>query len=66
MSNKRRGHVAFDDALGQTFHDGGLADARFADQGRVVLGAAGQDLDDAFDLHLAADDRVQFAFLGQW
>ena len=34
------GHVAVDDALGQALDDGGLADARLADQHRVVLGAA--------------------------
>ena len=34
------GHVAGDDALGQTLDDGGLADAGLADQHGVVLGAA--------------------------
>ena len=53
--------VAGDDALGQPFDDGGLADAGLADQGRVVLGAAGQDLDDALDLLLATDDRIELA-----
>ncbi len=62
---QRRGDIAVGDALGQPFDDGGLADARFADQGRVVLGAARQDLDDALDLGLAPDDRVQLAFFGQ-
>jgi len=38
---ERLGHVASDDALGQPFHDGGLADAGFADQDRVVLGSGG-------------------------
>ena len=33
------GHVAADDALGQPFDDGRLADAGLADQHRVVLGA---------------------------
>ena len=33
------GHVAAHDALGQALDDGGLADARLADQHRVVLGA---------------------------
>ena len=33
-------HVALDDALGQSLDHGGLADARFADQDRVVFGAA--------------------------
>ena len=58
------GHVARDDLLRQALDDRGLADARIADQRRVVLGAAGQDLDDALDLLFAADDRVELAFLG--
>jgi hypothetical protein len=33
------GHVAVDDALGEALDDGGLADARLADEHRVVLGA---------------------------
>ncbi len=65
LVEQRGGHVAFDDALGQAFDDGGLADAGLADQGRVVLGAAGQDLNDALDFHLAPDHRVQLAFFGQ-
>ena len=34
------GHVLADDALGEAFDDGGLADAGLADEHRVVLGAA--------------------------
>ena len=56
---KRLGHVAQVDLLSQTLGDGGLADARLADQGRVVLGPAAQDLDHALDLGLAADDRIE-------
>src|SRR6202020_1413516 len=41
------GYVAGDDALGQTFHDGGLTDTGLADQHRVVFGAAAQHLYDA-------------------
>ena len=55
------GHVAADDALGQALDDGRLADARLADQHRVVLGAPRQHLDDAADLLVAADDRVELA-----
>ena len=36
------GDVAVDDQLGQPFDDGGLADAGFAEQHRVVLGAAAE------------------------
>ena len=53
------GHVAAGDALGQALDDGGLADAGIADQHRVVLGLAGQDLDHPPDLGVPADDRVE-------
>ena len=57
-------HFAVDDALRKTFDDGGLADARLADQYRVVLGAPLQDLHRPADLVVAADDRVELALLG--
>ena len=58
------GHVAVDDAQRQALDDGGLADAGLADQHRIVLGAAGQHLDRAADLLVAADDRVELAVAG--
>ena len=54
-------HVAVDDALRQAFDDRGLADARLADQHRIVLGAARQHLDGAADFLVAADHRVDLA-----
>jgi hypothetical protein len=57
-------HLAVDDALGQALDDGGLAHAGFADQHRVVLGAALQHLDGAADLVVAADHRVELALFG--
>ena len=39
-------YVAGNNLLGQTLDNGGLAETRITDQRRVVLGAAGQDLDD--------------------
>ena len=57
------GHVAADDAAGQALDDGGLADAGLADEHRVVLRAARQHLDDAADLLVAADDRIELALL---
>ena len=63
-SRRRLGDVAGDDALGEALDDRGLADAGLADQHGVVLGAAGEDLDDAADLVVAADDRVELAVLG--
>ena len=58
------GHVALDDAPGQTFGDGRLAHAGLADEDRVVLGAARQHLDDAPDLLVAPDDGVELALAG--
>ena len=54
-----------DDALRQPFDDRGLADARLADQDRIVLGAARQHLDHAADLLVAADDRIELALARQ-
>ena len=65
---QRLGHFAIDDALRQSLDDRGLADAGFADQHRVVLGAPLQYLDRAADLVVAPDHRVEFALpctLGQ-
>ena len=61
---ERLGHVALDDVLGQALDDRGLADAGLADEDRVVLRAARQDLHDALDLLLAPDDRVELALAG--
>ena len=58
------GDVAGDDALGEALGDRGLADAGLADQDGVVLRAPGEDLDDAADLVVAADHRVELAVLG--
>ena len=49
------------DPLGEALDDGRLADAGLADEHRVVLGAAGEDLHDPLDLGLAADDGVELA-----
>ena len=58
------GHVAADDPLGQALDDGGLADTGVADEHRVVLGLARQDLDHPADLGVPADDRVELAGAG--
>ena len=65
LALERLGHLALDDVLGEPLDDGGLADAGLADQHRVVLGPARQDLHDPLDLLLAADDRVELALAGQ-
>ena len=54
-------HVAIDDAQGEAFGDGGLADAGLADEDGVVLGAAAQHLDAAPDFLVAADHRIELA-----
>ena len=59
LALERLGHLAADDVGGEPFDDGGLADARLADEHRVVLGAARQHLHDALDLLLAPDHRVE-------
>ncbi len=62
---QRLRHVAVDDADGQPFDDGRLADARLADEDGVVLRSPGQHLHGAADLLIAADDRVDLAEPGQ-
>ena len=53
------------DAAGEPFDDRRLADAGLADEHRVVLGAARQHLDDAADLLVAADHRIELALARQ-
>ena len=55
------GHLAVHDALRETFDDRGLADARLADQHRVVLRAPLQHLDRAADLVVPADHGIELA-----
>ena len=45
----------------QALDDGGLADARVADEERVVLAAPAEHVDRALELVLAADQRVDVA-----
>ena len=61
---QRLGHVAVDDPLREALDDRGLADAGVADQDGVVLRPAREHLDDAADLLVAADHRVELARLG--
>ena len=59
LVGQERRHVALGDALRQAFDDGGLAHARLADQHRIVLGAAAQNLHHALQLVVAADQRIE-------
>ncbi len=47
-------------ALGNTFGDGGLSDSRVADQNRIVLRPPRKDLQHTANLLFAAYDRVKF------
>ena len=58
------GHVAGNDALRETFDDGGLADAGLADEHGIILGAARKHLHHAADFFIAADDRIELAAPG--
>jgi hypothetical protein len=56
---QRLGDLVLHDGLGEALDDGGLADAGLADEDRVVLGAAGEDLHDPLDLLLTPDHRIE-------
>ena len=58
------GNVAGNDALGETFDDGSLADAGFADQHGIIFRAAREHLDDAADFFVASDDGIELAAAG--
>ena len=60
------GHIVAHDFAGQAFGDGRLADARFADEDGVVLGAAGQGLHYLADFAIPAHYRIQFALPRQF
>ena len=57
-------HVLGGDLLCQTLNDCRLANTCLANQHRIVLGAAAEHLDDAQDLLVAPDHRIQFCFVG--
>ena len=56
------GDVGIDDLAREALGDRGLADAGIADQQRIVLLAAAQNLDRALHLRLAADQRIDPPF----
>ena len=64
LVGEERRNFAVGDALGQSFDDGSFADAGLADQHRIVLGAAAENLDDAIDFAFAADQRIELAVHG--
>jgi len=58
------GNVSLGDAPGQAFGNGGLAHAGFAHEQRVVLATTAQNLNDALDLVVATNERVDLALFG--
>jgi hypothetical protein len=54
-------HLAADNAQGEAFGNGGLADARVADIERIILRPAAENLDRPLDLGLAADQGIDLA-----
>ena len=65
LVEQRLRDVAGHDPVGEALRDGRLADARLADQGRVVLRASREDLDDPLDLLFSADDGIQLSCTGR-
>ena len=65
LALQRLRHVAGDDPLGEPFGDRGLPHPGLADQHRVVLRAAAEDLDHAANLLVAPDHRVELPLLGR-
>ena len=57
-------HIAADNPLRQAFHHGGLADAGFSDQHRIILRLTGQDPNHIPDLRVTSDDRIQLLLSG--
>src|SRR4029077_10976998 len=62
LVGKERRDVPVGDALRKALHDSGLTHARFADEHRIVLSAAAQNLNHALDFAFAADQRIERAF----
>ena len=58
------GYFALNDGLGQSFNDGGLADAGLTDEDGVVLGTTREHLHHALDFLFPANHWVQLAFAG--
>ena len=62
---QQRRNIRVDDPLRKPLDDGRLAYSRLADQDRVVLRPAREDLHDPLDLGLATNNRVELAFRRQ-
>ena len=58
-------HISIDNPSRQAFGNGGFTNPGFADQQRVVLASAAENLHHTFQLFFATDQRIDFAFVGQ-
>ncbi len=56
---QRLGNIAANDLLREALDDGGLTDARLADQNRIVLGATAEHRHHTLDFLLTANDRIE-------
>ena len=61
---ERGRHVALHDPQGEPLHDGCLAGARLADQDRVVLAPAAENVDHLADFGVPGEDRINLAGSG--
>src|SRR5207302_4141479 len=59
-----RGDVAIGDAQGEAFDHGRLADARLADENRIVLSSPEEDVDYLPNLEIATEHLIDLALLG--
>ena len=64
LVGQEAGHFAVGNALRKAFDDGRLAHAGLADQHRIVLGAAAEDLDHALQFAVAAHERIELPVHG--
>ena len=64
-ADKRCGDISACDSLSEPLRNSRLSYSRFTDQHRIVFGPPTQNPDDASNLVIAADDRVELALLSQ-
>ncbi len=64
LVGQERSHFTVSNTLGQAFDDSSLAYAGFADEHRIVLGAAAKDLDGALEFVVASNERIELVVDG--
>ena len=62
LVGKHRWDISRNYLDGNAFHYGGFADSRVADQHRVVLSAASQNLDHALNFGFSSNERIELPF----